>query len=75
MLELIEIFGMINMTQEKANKIFSTSLGLQLNEIYVVSDDTPFIRYEEAENYCHDILEEGDDVSKYNITTWYPEEN
>jgi len=61
------------MTQEKANKIFDTSLGQQLNEIFVTSDNTPFIRRSEAENYCHDILEEGDDVTKFNITTWYPE--
>ena len=61
------------MTQEKANKIFATELGQQLNEIFVTSDDIPFIRREEAENYCHDILEEGDDVTKYNITVWYPE--
>lgn len=60
------------MTQEKANKIFETELGLQLNEIFVTSDDRTFIRREEAENYCHDILEEGDDVKKYSITVWYP---
>jgi len=61
------------MTQENANKIFDTELGQQLDVIYVTSDDTPFIRYEEAQNYCHDILEEGDDPTKYNITEWYPE--
>lgn len=61
------------MTQEKTNKIFATELGQQLNEIFVTSDDTLFIRREEAENYCHDILEEGDDVTKYNITVWYSE--
>lgn len=60
------------MTQEKADKIFATGLWQQLDVIYVTSDDQPFIRHEEAENYCHDILEEGDDVSKYNITEWYP---
>ncbi len=61
------------MTQEEANKIFDTELGQQLMEIYVTPDDMPFIRLEEAQNYCHDILELGDDPSKYNITLWYPE--
>lgn len=36
------------MTQEKANKIFATELGQQLNVIYVTSDDQAFIRYEDA---------------------------
>ncbi len=62
------------MTQEKANKIFATDLGQQLSVIYVTSDDQPFIRREEAVNYCHDILEEGDDIKKYSITEWYPED-
>lgn len=61
------------MTQEKINKIFETELGQQLNEIFVTSDDNCFIRREEAENYCHNILEEGDDITKFNITVWYPE--
>lgn len=47
------------MTQEKANKIFATDLGRQLDVIYVTSDDKPFIRYEEAvlvsvrQSYAH----------------------
>jgi predicted peroxiredoxin len=61
------------MTQEKANKIFETELGQQLNEIFVTSDGTTFVRRGEAESYCHDILEEGDDATKYNITVWYSE--
>jgi len=56
-------------------KIFSTELGQQLNEIFVTSDDTPFIRREEAENYCRDILEEGNNPTKYNIITWHPTED
>lgn len=60
------------MTQEKADKIFTTELGQQLNVIYVTSDDTPFIRMSEAEDYCHDILEEGEDATKYSINEWYP---
>ena len=60
------------MTQEEVNKIFETELGQQLNEIFVTFDDKPFIRRGEAENYCHDILEEGDNPSNFNITTWYP---
>ena len=61
------------MTQEQANKIFETELGQQLDVIYVTSDDEAFIRREEAVWYCHDILEEGDDVTKHNITEWYRE--
>ena len=61
------------MTQEKANEIFKSDLGRQLYEIYVTSDDYSFIRLFEAQNHCHDILEEGDDMTKYNITIWYPE--
>ena len=38
----------IKMTQEKADEIFSTSIGRQLDAIYVTSDDLVFIRYEEA---------------------------
>lgn len=59
------------MTQEKADKIFATELGQQLNVIFVTSDDMPFIRREEAEKYCQEILKEGDDITKYNITEWY----
>jgi hypothetical protein len=62
------------MTQEKANRIFETDLGRQLSVIYVTPDDMPFIRREEAVNYCHDILEHGDDITKYEITEWYPED-
>jgi molybdopterin-guanine dinucleotide biosynthesis protein A len=56
------------MTQEKADKIFATELGQQLNVIFVTSDDIPFIRREEVEKYCQEALKEGDDVTKYNIT-------
>jgi hypothetical protein len=31
-------------------------------------------RREEAISYCHDVLEQGDDFSKYEITEWYPED-
>jgi len=61
------------MTQEKANKIFETELGQQLSVIYVTSDDRAFFRREDAECWCHDVLEEDDDVTKHNITEWYRE--
>ena len=60
--------------KEKINRIFQTDLGQQLNELYITSDGKPFIRKEEAENYCHDILEEGNDKSKYKIDVWYPDD-
>ena len=61
------------MTQEIANKLFLTAFGQQLNVFFTTSDDQIFIRRSEAEEYCHDILEEGNDPSKYNIEEWYPE--
>jgi hypothetical protein len=61
------------MTQEKANKIFATELGQQLNVIYVTSDDQPFIRYEEAVLHTqkNKLLNIDVDTS---ITEWYPED-
>ena len=62
------------MTQEKANKIFSTDLGQQLNVIYVTSDDKPFIRYEEAVFYTNELLNaEPENFVDTSITEWYPE--
>lgn len=43
----------------------------QLKKIYITSDNQVFYQRSKAENYCRDILEEGDDVSKHIITTWY----
>lgn len=40
------------MTREKANEIFATELGQQLDVIYVTSDEKPFIRFGEAEYYA-----------------------
>jgi hypothetical protein len=56
------------MTQEKANKIFETDLGGQLDMIYVTSDDKPFIRYDEA-------LEHALNLEDSNISFWYPEDD
>lgn len=36
------------MTQEKANKIFESSLGVQIGSFYCTADDRVFIRYGEA---------------------------
>jgi hypothetical protein len=61
------------MTQEKINTIFQSSLGQQLTEIFVTPDDGCFIRLREAQNHCRDVLKQGDDASKYEITIWYNE--
>lgn len=61
------------MTQEIANNIFASELGQQLSEIFVTSDDKPFIRRHEAVTYAHNTLKEEGDPSEYKITVWYPE--
>jgi hypothetical protein len=55
------------MTQEKANKIFQTEIGQQLDMVYVTSDDMPFIRYSEAVNHSKKL-------SDNSITEWWPED-
>jgi hypothetical protein len=61
------------MTQEKANKIFETELGQQLNVIYVTSDDMAFIRYEEAVLHINQLMNSNPEVSiDTDITEWYP---
>ncbi len=62
------------MTQEKANRIFETDLGVQLNVIYSTSDDRVFIRYEEALLHTNELL--NSDPEKFvdtTITEWYNE--
>jgi len=60
------------MTQEKANKIFETELGQQLNVIYVTSDDRAFIRYEEAFEHSNGELDTNTNtLSDKTITEWY----
>lgn len=61
------------MTQEKANRIFATELGQQLNVIYVTSDDYPFIRYEEALLHVEAMQVSNPDFDD-TITEWYPED-
>ena len=39
------------MTQAKADRIFESSLGEQLDMIYATSDGRPFIRWEEADKH------------------------
>lgn len=63
------------MTQEKANKIFATDLGQQLNVIYVTMDDKPFIRYEEAVLHTNELLNANpENFVDTIITEWYPED-
>ncbi len=62
------------MTQEKANKIFETELGQQLNVIYATSDDKPFIRYSEAAQHAKEGLDRyGNPLLDKSVTEWYPE--
>jgi hypothetical protein len=74
----IHCYGLLNlkiMTQEKANKIFATELGQQLNVIYVTSDDQPFIRYEEAALHTNELLNaDPENFVDTSITEWYPED-
>ena len=56
------------MTQERANKIFETELGQQIDVIYVTSDGQPFIRMEEAVKHSDGLL----NVDK-SIIQFYPE--
>ncbi len=61
------------MTQERANKIFETSLGQQLSVIYVTSDDKPFIRHEEAVMHTNMLLNaDPENFVDTSITEWYP---
>jgi hypothetical protein len=63
------------MTQEKANEIFNTDLGRQLNEIYVTSDDRAFVRNEEAEKHANGELDpDTNPLVDKTITDWYPED-
>jgi hypothetical protein len=62
------------MTQEKANKIFETDLGKQLDIIYVTSDDKPFIRYSEAMNHVNiGVDDNGNPLIDDSITEWHRE--
>jgi len=61
------------MTQERADKIFDTSLGQQLEVIYVTSDDRVFIRYEEAALHTNSLLNsQPESFVDTSITEWYP---
>lgn len=63
------------MNQEQANKIFETSLGQQLNEIFVTSDNRSFIRHKEALLHSQGKLDVNTEpLSDTTIITWYPEE-
>lgn len=63
------------MTQEKANKIFATELGQQLDVIYVTSDDQSFISYEEAVLHTNELLNaDPENFVDTSITEWYPED-
>ncbi len=62
------------MTQEKANQIFATELGQQLNVIYVTSDDKSFIRHEEAVIHTNEMLNaDPETFVDTTITEWYPD--
>jgi hypothetical protein len=56
------------MTQSKANEIFKTQIGEQLDIIYTTSDDRAFVRHGEA--ITHIQTEELEDEK---VETWFPE--
>lgn len=58
------------MTQEKIDKVFMSSLGRQLNELYSTSNDMVFIRRYEAVDHSE---EEGLDIEE--IELWYPSDD
>jgi hypothetical protein len=63
------------MTQEQVDKIFATSIGQQLNVIYVTSDDKAFIRHQEAVLHTNEMLNANPtEFVDTTITEWYPEE-
>lgn len=61
------------MTQEKANKIFNSDLGQQLDVIYATSDDRVFIRHKEAVLHTEGKLDGRPPLEDKTITDWYPE--
>lgn len=62
------------MTQEKANEIFQTEMGIQLDVIYTTSDDKVFVRYEEALLHTNDMLNgDPENFVDTKITEWYNE--
>ena len=62
------------MTQEIANKIFQTEMGIQLEVIYVTSDYQFFVRYEEALLHTNDMLNgDPENFVDTKITEWYNE--
>jgi hypothetical protein len=62
------------MNQEKANEIFKTDIGIQLEVIYVTSDDKVFIRQSEALLHTNDMLNgDPENFVDTTITEWYNE--
>lgn len=60
------------MTQEIANQIFKTQIGVQLDVIYVTSDDKVFIRYDEAVLWTNELLNgDPENFVDTSITEWY----
>lgn len=57
------------MTQEQINKAFRSSLGSQCNSLFTTSDDTIFVRLEEA---IYHITFKG--LVDPTIMQWFPEE-
>jgi hypothetical protein len=60
------------MTQELANKIFNTSLGQQLDIIYVTSDDRAFIRRSEALQHITGELDGTKPLKNKTVVEWFP---
>lgn len=61
------------MNQEKADRIFNTDLGQQLDMFYCCSDDKVLIRYEEALKHVNGELDPNTkSLEDKTITEWYP---
>jgi hypothetical protein len=65
----------VKLTQERVNKFFGTEIGKDLHKIYTTSDNSAFIYLGDAQHHCKFVLNEGDDIKKYNITLWYNDEH
>jgi hypothetical protein len=62
------------MNQENANEIFKTEIGIQLEVIYVTSDEKVFIRRNEALLHTNDMLNgDPENFVDTTITEWYNE--
>lgn len=64
------------MDQKKADKIFSTGMGVQLSELFSTSDGRCFIRWEEANLHRQGKLDpDTQPLEDQEIKEWYPSDD